>query len=513
MLDLADARAGGALPPIGRWSFLVHRYLGFAMSLLFLIWFLSGFVMMYRGFPSIDFREKLSRAKAILPAGIRLSPGAAGAKLDLRSLDAAKIAMVLDRPVYRFSGPSGDVRTLFADSGEPLVVDEALARSVAAEWHASPSQILSVERMEERDQWTPTGAYVRHLPLFRVRFDDLEATVAYVSSTSGEVVQALSLRDKIWAWLGPIPHWIYFRSLRVRQGLWEWVVIVLSAIGVVTCLAGLLLGFLLYRRTVGSLRFSPFENAWFRWHHTTGFLFGFFVFTWTLSGLLSMNPLDWSPSRELSPDEESRFRGGDLDPARLERPPRAAVETLSGIGAVKELELIQVRGRAYYVAYYVGNETRLLPADRPDGVPLAELRESELLEALAELSPAPVAETKLLTEYDAYYYGERGERRLPVLRVRLSDPARTWFYVSPRTGAVVDRLETRSRWNRWLYHGLHSFDFPGLRDKRPGWDLVVLSLMTGGTLACATGVVLTFRWIRRATGATRATRDDRRRSA
>ncbi len=496
-----------ALLTIARWSFLVHRYLGFALSVLFLIWFLSGFVMMYRGFPSIDHRQRLLESKPIAPEGIRLSPAASReelGKIGPGETSSVRLGMLLDRPVYRFRGPSGDVRTFYADSGEPLLVGESLAEEVAREWGPA-APIHSVERMEERDQWTPTNAYARHLPLFRVRLDDDAATVLYVSSKSGEVVQALDFHDKVWAWLGPIPHWIYFRDLRVHQGLWEWTVIVLSAIGCVMCLAGILLGFLRYRRKRGSLRFSPFESAWFRWHHYTGFFFGVFVFTWTLSGLLSMNPFDWSPSRNLTPPEEHRWRGGELDLARFEVSPRAAVETLSGAGPVKEIELFQIRRRAYYLARYEANETRILPADRPGAAPLAALPESEILGALAELGASPVESTEILTEYDAYYYGEAQEKPLPVLRIRLSDPARSSFYVDPRTGGVVDRLETRSRWNRWLYNGLHSFDFPGLRERRPLWDIVVFGLMAGGTAVSATGVVLTFRWVVRSLLRTRRT--------
>ena len=37
-------------------------------------------------------------------------------------------------------------------------------------------------------------------------------------------------------------------------------------------------------------------------------------------------------------------------------------------------------------------------------------------------------------------------------------------------------MERASRWNRWLYHGFHSLDFPFLYYKRPLWDIVVILL-------------------------------------
>ena len=45
---------------------VVHRWLGAPLSVVFLLWFASGIVMMYRGFPGITAAERLAR---------RLSPG------------------------------------------------------------------------------------------------------------------------------------------------------------------------------------------------------------------------------------------------------------------------------------------------------------------------------------------------------------------------------------------------------------------------------------------------------
>jgi len=44
--------------------------MGVVFCLLFLTWFLSGFAMMYRGFPHVDPEDRLSRAVALDPARI-----------------------------------------------------------------------------------------------------------------------------------------------------------------------------------------------------------------------------------------------------------------------------------------------------------------------------------------------------------------------------------------------------------------------------------------------------------
>ena len=51
-----------------------------------------------------------------------------------------------------------------------------------------------------------------------------------------------------------------------------------------------------------------------------------------------------------------------------------------------------------------------------------------------------------------------------------------------------------SNWvSRWLYHGLHSLDFPWLYNYRPLWDIVVITFMLGGTALCVTSLILAWR--------------------
>ena len=98
---------------------------------------------------------------------------------------------------------------------------------------------------------------------------------------------------------------------------------------------------------------------------------------------------------------------------------------------------------------------------------------------------------------DAHYYDRRGTRPLPVLRVRFDDPQQTWLYLDPGRGAIVLKEERLTRLNRWLYHGLHSLDFPFLYAKRPLWDIVVILLSVGGIVLSVTTVSQSWRRLRR----------------
>ena len=105
--------------------------------------------------------------------------------------------------------------------------------------------------------------------------------------------------------------------------------------------------------------------------------------------------------------------------------------------------------------------------------------------ARAAMPGAPVQDASWIQEYDAYYYDKNGDRPLPVLRVRYADEAGTWLYIDPSLGTMT-RQDRGGRWNRWLYHGFHSLDFPGFYASRPLWDVLVILLSVGGLVLSAT---------------------------
>jgi hypothetical protein len=121
-----------------------------------------------------------------------------------------------------------------------------------------------------------------------------------------------------------------------------------------------------------------------------------------------------------------------------------------------------------------------------------------MLAAARDAMPgAVVADVRWLEEYDSYYYDRGRALSLPVLRVRYADPNATWLYLDPRRGAIVRKEERLTRLNRWLYHGLHSLDFPFLYYRRPLWDIVVIVLSLGGIVLSATTFAPGFHRVKR----------------
>src|SRR3954468_21637632 len=95
----------------------VHRWLGVVLCLLFLLWFPSGFVMMYWDYPGIRPADRLAHLASIDPAAIKVTAAEAAAKADIEAPGSIRLTTFAGRPIYRFGG-RGDSAVVYADTGE-----------------------------------------------------------------------------------------------------------------------------------------------------------------------------------------------------------------------------------------------------------------------------------------------------------------------------------------------------------------------------------------------------------
>jgi hypothetical protein len=535
--------------------------MGLVLSLFLGMWFVSGFVMLYTDFPGYGEARRRMDAEVLGAAGVegqgsgnagrttaggmRAGAGPFAALPAGRGPFAAlRFSRLLDRTVWVGERLDGTVLAGYADrvaagdslgggrrgigrlvAGDSLgighlvvgdsllVVDQPMAEAIAGRHFLGRYRPERTDALYELDQWIPRSHFLVHMPIYRIRMNDPASSWVYISSRTGEIVQLHTRRERVLAWLGPIPHWIYPRDLIVRRPLWRVVVIVVSAAGSVMCLSGIVAGIVRLRRrrkgqgvgrrrgwgtgqaverrtgqragqAAGPYR-SPYKKKWMRWHHYTGLLFGLFTFTWVFSGLLSMNPFRWSS--EPGSEEIRVWQGGESE--------GTAVLPVAGEDVV-EIRLVKLQGRRYYLYYTKAGSSFIRDGDRRFPYFDKEL----LVSGLQKLVPgAPVAEASLIRREDNYYYSKDHSQPLPVWKVRFADARQTWFYVDPATGTILNKYDKTGRMNRWLYHGFHSMDLSWLMQRRPLWDVVIISLLLGGTGVSLTGIVLTVKWIRRRT--------------
>ncbi len=467
-------------------AILIHRWMGVPFAVLFLIWFLSGIVLMYSDYPKVEPAKRLQSAAPLNPAQVKLTPGDAFARTGKATPPTrVTLNMLEDRPVYRFA--QGRAQTVvYADSGEVVrQIPRATGLAVAARFTGQPAaQAEFLGALNDEDQWT-LNKNVRPLrPFYKYAWPNGEEV--YVSQVSGEVMQHTTSETRLLAWLGAIPHWIYFTEIRKDTSSWRALVIWLSAIGTIMTVFGLVVGLWLFspekRYRFPSGPSSVPYSGQKRWHTILGLVFGLCTFTWILSGMFSMNPNQWSPEFDDTAAANELMQGGKW---RFE--PFAAANLADVVArasaqlSVKELEFRLLGGEIAFVARQGPQQSVFL---RSSGAPQAEI------DAASIQMPGIVSRARLL-EYDAYYIDRRGRKPLPAERVDLADGST--HYIDLKTGQVVNSYVTLSRWNRWLYHGLHSLDLPWLYKYRPLWDILVLALMLGGVALSVTSVVIAWR--------------------
>jgi hypothetical protein len=479
---------------------LCHRWLGITWCLLFALWFSSGIVMMYWSFPEVEPADRLERSEVLNASLIRVPPVDAWAQVGQGGQpDQVRVRMMNGRPIYRFRSDEGPV-LVFADNGQVLPkISSELAAQIASAWTGQSASAAKVDGpMTVRDQWTITSPPNPQWPLLKYSWPNGEDV--YVSTVSGDVVQHTTRGSRIAAYFGAIPHWMYFTALRKDTPTWRRVVLWSSGTGVLVSLLGLVVGVWIYsprrRYRVAEVSSSFPYSGFKRWHAILGLIFGVITCTWGLSGMLSMIPF---PALAEGPSEAYKVAGalsGGQPPlfTYSPKPPAQAIRQVAADIRVKEIEFTSFAGEPVYLARETPKKTRIVPVNF-DPAPLYDPDIVATVLARA-VSPLEVVEARLVDKYEAYYLDRHGDLPLPALFVRLNDPSKSTFYVDLNTARLVAAYSTISRWNRWLYHGFHSLDFPWLYHYRPAWDVVVMTLLLAGLALSVTAVAIAWQVLR-----------------
>jgi hypothetical protein len=478
----------------------VHRWLGASCCFLFLSWFLSGIVMIYVRMPEVTAEDRLSH---LLPlAADRLHVGLEEARRVAHQPDTSivELAMLGDRPVYRFGGVLPV--SVFADRPELLAgMSSDQAWRLARQYAPDAPSLLAHGRLASPDQWTLQ--LPAHFPLYRFSLGDDRRTDIYLSSKTGDVVMRTTRRERRLAYLGPIAHWLYWPVLRRHGGLWTRVVVWSSSLGCVVCLSGLLAGVLRFSptrafRVRGQAARSPYAG-WMKLHYYAGLSVGIVTLAWTFSGLLSMEPFQALSSEGITAGQRLAVSGVEDPHAPGLREMTEALRAASRSLTPKTLELIWFGGAPYWLA--TGDASRsVLVSGRPPHEVLDRFRPAQIEEAARRGAPTAGVELEWLHDYDEYYYDRDRMKPLPVLRARYGDAHGTWMYLDPSRGAIALVVRDRDRLNRWLYHGLHSLDPAWLRNRRRLRDLLVVGLSLGGIVGVAASLIPIWRRFRRAIG-------------
>ncbi|WP_445392605.1 PepSY domain-containing protein [Stenotrophomonas pavanii] len=485
-----------------RWTYLVHRWLGIGGCLLMLLWFVSGMVMLFIGYPKLTPGERLAalpvlgdargwQGLSILPAAVQAEP------------ESVAVTTLRGEPAYVVRS-GNHVGAWSAYTGQALLPVSAQRAEASAAQFAGGQAFVGATRVEE-DRWTHSRALDVHRPLYRVEVGGAQPGDLYVSSRTGEVVLDAPHVQQRWNYVGAWLHWLYFLRMQSVDPVWTWVVIALSALCTLVAISGIMVG--LWRwRFRGHYRSgakTPYVEPWMRWHHLIGLCVAAFVFTWIFSGLMSMNPLGvFSSTREAI--DSGRYRGGAVavdgalgDPAKL-----LAVAEAARFQPV-EIQWRRIGGELFAVLLDGRGDTRIVSGGNGHLHVARWLPTAWLQQRARALSAAPMQGFVVQHAADAYFYPRAPEamngaavRRFPVAVVDFGDAEATRVYLDLATGDPLLAMGHRERVGRWLFYFLHSWDLPAML-RQEGAPLAVLQLLSAaGTALCATATVIGYRRLR-----------------
>jgi hypothetical protein len=482
-----------------------HRWMGVCFCLLFLLWFTSGIAMMYWGFPSVTEADRVSKSQTLDPSEIRLTPEEAYSTLKSNEAPTGvRLNMFDGRPAYRFAFGFAE-SVVFADNGQLLDgCPPEMSLRIASAWTGQTPSLANSQEQTEEDQWTVSEEFDDLRPLLKYSWPDGEQV--YVSGVTCEVSQYTTRASRRGAYLGAVPHWLYFTPLRKRASVWSRLVIWASGLGSAAALLGIVIGVWMYSPSK-SYRYRDVPSSvpyagQKRWHMILGLAFGPLACTWAFSGMLSMDPF---PKLQSGHSDVSRFQLAQAlrDPlpplaSFAKKPPQQALLEAGPDFRAKELDLISVTGEPVYLARASFNQSLVIPVS---GRPRTEFDYQSIVERLRKAArPYEVIQERTVTMYEAYYLDRKNGLPLPAIFIQFNDPERSMYYIDPKTAQIVEGYNSHSRRNRWFYHGLHSLNFPWLYEYRPAWDIVVLALLFGGVALSATALILAYRVLRQKLG-------------
>ena len=472
---------------LARWLHLGHRWLGMGLGVMVLLWFVSGVVMLFVARPQLTDHERLAGLPAITSDSVRISPLAAWQALGLSGWPSAVRLNAADgRPAYRFLADQRWL-TVYADNAsQPGALDAKRAGEIALS-HASSAK-NAANFAVDRDQWTVYRRFDTWRPFFRVELAD--GCDFYVSQQSHEVVLDTEWDERAWNWIGSVVHWLYFTPLRQHNALWRNLVLCGSFAALLLALSGLWLGWqrLRWRQPYAGERITPYRSGWKRWHHLLGLSGGLFVFTWLLSGWLSLAPFGLASGVSATPAERQQLAGGELDADALDWIPVITPGS-------REIEWLRFAGRA--LTKQSDAQARSLLVGR-NGQPQPALTLEEIRLAGQKLRPDTTVTVDWLNQADFRYYPLRHiPRSFPVARLSFADADQSVFYIAPESGRISLFANRHDSAQRWLYHALHRLDIAPLVAQPWARDLsIVLLCLLGGALTLS-GCVLGWRRMRR----------------
>lgn len=471
---------------------IIHRWLGVILAPFMVMWFISGFFMIFSGFPRVQEQSRFSLLDNLTPEDSlshlnQLGSWYAEAIETTGDLSRIEIEKNQGKLLLTLSGNKGEVIIDGSTKREVENIAPTLKSIEEMTYRITGQPIQKIDTLRNLNQWIPFDSRRADLPIIKVSTSDPLKTKLYFSGQTGKLLQQTNKNNRLLAYFGAIPHWLYFWQIRQNVDLWTNIFKVLGVLACTMIISGIVMG--IYRasqsRRLKPKRWSPYKKRLHYWHHITGLIFGIVVLTWMFSGWMSLDTLPkWltgpMPAKEYyalgksSPFSESTTF--DFDLILREKP------------TVKRITCANYLGQNYYLIED-GEQKEYITISNGQMQPL-RITEEDVKTQLANNGIHEILEVKEITKYTSNYLPHPKSKRkppLPAIKVKIQDGTSLYIaHEEPR----IQVMNRATIMNSWAYQKLHSLKFLWAYHHPTIWMIVMFVLLAGGTAVSITGFTL-----------------------
>jgi uncharacterized iron-regulated membrane protein len=474
--------------------FSLHRITGTFICLLFLMWFVSGLVLIYHPFPNVSQKQKYEKMDALpdsLPAigeVLKQLPDSA------KTIKGLSVRYFQEQALFTIRTKAGDY-TVCGEESQVIkpVTCETIDR-IVKQWVDAP--VLKIDTLNKRDIWIMYSRYLQEMPIFKYHFDDPEKHQLYIASRSGEVQQFTNKEQRFFAWVGSIPHKLYIPALRENTDNWILALTIGGVIALIAALSGLYIGVSILRKRyrVKKKWASPYKKSWYKWHHVSGLIFGIFLITFAFSGAMALRKIPQWVIKTYGDYRvtDSQLRGKPLPVEDYVLDYRMLKEKYPQI---KRIEWANFQNIPIYHVV-VGDQEMCLDASS------STVRELYISKSTVEKAVSRIHHENepftvtLISEYEEYYLSRKGSLALPVYKVEVDNKDQSRYYIDPKTGDF-NYLNKSRKAKKWVFSGLHYLNIKWLVERPVWWTITIWTICLGGIVICLSGTYLGFRYLRR----------------
>lgn len=173
------------------WLRKIHKWVGLAIGLQFVIWAISGAAMALLDMEAVAGGPRPQATQAAVAGEATAWPGIVR-ELGSAEIEGLRLKTLLDRPVVEVR-TARSTRMFDARTGIPVTIDAPAARAIAQSNHPNGARPGAAKLLTERS--LPVRDH--EPPIWQVDFADDDASTYYVSATTGAVLER---RNDTWRW-------------------------------------------------------------------------------------------------------------------------------------------------------------------------------------------------------------------------------------------------------------------------------------------------------------------------